>query len=170
MAAQEAAEAMTEINKTSIQPSSDERLWAALAHFSAVLFGWGLVAPLIIWTVQRGKSAYIRYQSLQALGYQVTMAAVWLLMGILLPILMFILIFVLLMIEEAAGTGSDELFSAFMPLIMFGAIFGAFGLYMALGIVGAIACLLGRNFHYPLLGGWLERYLASVPHGSGEGV
>ena len=161
---------MTEINKTSIQPSSDERLWAALAHFSAVLFGWGLVAPLIIWTVQRGKSAYIRYQSLQALGYQVTMAALWLLFAVLMPIFLIIFVFAMSMIGDAAGVGSDELFSAFMALIMFGTIFGAFGLYMALGLVGAIACLVGRNFHYPLLGGWLEHYLASVPQGSEEGV
>jgi hypothetical protein len=34
------------------------------------------------------------------------------------------------------------------------------GLAVLLGIIAAIACLSGSNFHYPLLGSRLEKFLS----------
>ena len=37
--------------------------------------------------------------------------------------------------------------------------FCAFGLYFGLGLLGAVLCLVGINFQYPLIGPWVARYL-----------
>ena len=57
---------------------SDERLWAMLAHLVAlpgsfVLIG-SVVAPLIVWQVQKDKSAFVDYHGKEAVNFQITMA------------------------------------------------------------------------------------------------
>ncbi|MFD2932647.1 DUF4870 domain-containing protein [Spirosoma flavum] len=57
---------------------SDARMWAMLAHLSAipgsfVLIG-SVVAPLIIWQIQKEKSAYVDYHGKEAVNFQITMA------------------------------------------------------------------------------------------------
>lgn len=44
---------------------SDSRLWAFAAH-AGVLVSW-LLAPLLVYVLQKGKSQYVEYQALQAL-------------------------------------------------------------------------------------------------------
>ncbi len=39
----------------------DERIAAALAHGSTILFGFGFIVPLIIWITQRKKSAFASF-------------------------------------------------------------------------------------------------------------
>lgn len=56
----------------------DERMWAMLTHLSAlpgsfVLIG-AIVAPLIIWQIQKDKSAFIDYHGKEAVNFQITMA------------------------------------------------------------------------------------------------
>lgn len=57
--------------------SQEERTMAALAHGS-VLLGvltsgvGGIFAAMIIWLTQREKSAYVAYQAMQALVYQIS--------------------------------------------------------------------------------------------------
>ncbi|MFQ5872509.1 MAG: DUF4870 domain-containing protein [Dehalococcoidia bacterium] len=57
--------------------TSDEKLWAAVAHGSIlinlipVLFGLSAVIAVGIWLFHRGVSAYVGYQALQAVIFQV---------------------------------------------------------------------------------------------------
>ena len=56
--------------------TQNERALAALAHGSILLGLFsngigGIVTALVIWVVQRQKSAYVAHQALQALVYQV---------------------------------------------------------------------------------------------------
>ena len=57
---------------------SDARMWAMLIHLSALtgLFtGIGsLVAPIVIWQIQKDKSAFIDYHGKEAVNFQITMA------------------------------------------------------------------------------------------------
>ena len=57
---------------------SNERLWAMLTHLSAlpgsfVLIG-AIVAPLIIWQIQKDRSAFVDYHGKEAVNFQITMA------------------------------------------------------------------------------------------------
>ncbi len=56
----------------------DERMWAMLTHLSAlpgsfVLIG-AIVAPLIIWQIQKERSAFVDYHGKEAVNFQITMA------------------------------------------------------------------------------------------------
>ncbi|SOD91877.1 DUF4870 domain-containing protein [Spirosoma fluviale] len=57
---------------------SDVRMWAMLTHLSTLtgLFtGVGfIIAPIIIWQIQKDKSAYIDYHGKEAVNFQITIA------------------------------------------------------------------------------------------------
>ncbi|MGA0555374.1 DUF4870 domain-containing protein [Larkinella sp. VNQ87] len=61
---------------TSLSPS-DERMWAMLAHLSALAgfiipFG-NIIGPVVIWQIQKDKSAYVDYHGKEAVNFQITM-------------------------------------------------------------------------------------------------
>lgn len=58
--------------------SSDERMWAMFAHLSALtgfftLIG-SIVGPLIVWQIQKDKSAFVDYHGKEAVNFNITMA------------------------------------------------------------------------------------------------
>lgn len=65
------------------QPSLEEKALAALAHASGVLFFLGPIGAVIIWTIQREKSKYVRYHALQALGFQTYSFRAWMIASFL---------------------------------------------------------------------------------------
>jgi uncharacterized Tic20 family protein len=140
-------------------PSSEERLWAALSHFSAFLLGWGLIAPLIVWVTQRKKSAYVSFHALQALGYQMLLPYFWIIMSIVLPLAIIPLSFIVVFLAQDTASGMETFLTFLMPLMIFGGIVGGFALFIGIGILGAVICLSGKDFNYPILGKWLRRYL-----------
>lgn len=138
--------------------SSDDRIWAALAHGSVVLSFVGPVVPLIMWIMQRKKSPYATFQALQAMVYQSLFFWLWI---TVVPLLMIIIVVVATMALAAADprAASQPLVALGMQLVIFGVVIGSMLLYMATGVIGAIACLMGREFRYPFFGAGLERYL-----------
>lgn len=71
-------------NQPPIPPTStymsqnDERMWAMLTHLSAlpgsfVLIG-SIVLPLVIWQIQKEKSAYVDYHGKEAVNFNITIA------------------------------------------------------------------------------------------------
>ncbi|WP_077132195.1 DUF4870 domain-containing protein [Spirosoma montaniterrae] len=57
---------------------SDERMWAMLAHLSALtgLFTvvGSVVGPLIVWQVQKERSAFVDFHGKEALNFNITIA------------------------------------------------------------------------------------------------
>jgi len=142
--------------------SSEERICAALAHGSALLFFFGLFAPLLIWSSQRKKSSYVAFQALQSLGYQIISYCLWLLLSILFPFLICAaLVIVLLMDQNIAA--ENPAFILGMQFFMIASILGVGGVYILIGLIGAILSITGRDFRYPILGNWLARYLNYRP-------
>lgn len=139
-------------------PTSDEKMMAALAHGSVLLSFLGPIVPVIFWSSQRRKSEYVRFHALQALGYQVISFWFWMFAIFGIVVLSMIIVIPLSVLIERHS--SDTSFFPFIiqPFIFIG-IFGVFGLYFLLGFIGAVFSFLGRDFRYPLLGNWLERYL-----------
>ena len=138
--------------------SSDEKVMAALAHGSIFLMFLGPVVPVIVWASQRKKSKYVSFHALQAMGYQALSFWLWIAVGILVALLSLFLI-------PLAGTlMKDPQDAATIPFLfqvpIFLGIFGWMALSFAIGIAGAVFCLIGRDFRYPILGKWLERYLS----------
>lgn len=139
-------------------PTSDEKIMAALAHGSILFAFLGPIAPVAIWASQRKKSSYVRFHALQAMGYQAVMFWLWIAVMILIVVLTMCLAFPISMsiLEDSQNTAAAPFF---VQVFMFLTVFGMMGLFFLAGIIGAVACLLGREFRYPWIGKWLERHL-----------
>jgi uncharacterized Tic20 family protein len=135
-------------------PTTEERVWAVLSHLSVLALGMGIILPIIGWSEQRRKSNYASFQCLQALGYQSLGYTVWLLFYLV--ILMFSMVLFVFAIDSA-GNNSDAI-TVWTGSLLF-IIFGLLGLYLVLPVVAAVACALGRDFQYPIMGKRLARYL-----------
>jgi uncharacterized Tic20 family protein len=73
---------------------SDEKTWAAVAHFSALaasLVGLAFLGPLIVYLVKRDESPFVRAHAASALNFQLS----WLIWFILLGVSTFLLLIVL---------------------------------------------------------------------------
>ena len=51
------------------EPSSDEKMFAAIAHASGCIF-W-IVGPAVIWFLKKDSSSFVAYHAIQAAIYQV---------------------------------------------------------------------------------------------------
>ncbi len=141
-----------------MKPSNQDRILAVLAHLSALAFGSGIIIPAALWSENRKKSAYLRFQTLQAYGYQSLGYTLWLLSVLLLTLLFYLALLVIaLLIPESAPT---ETALAALSIVVIVLLFGSMGLYLLLPLIGAAMCGLGIDFRYPLLGNRLARSLA----------
>jgi uncharacterized Tic20 family protein len=135
-------------------PTTEERVWAVLSHLSAIAFGMGILLPVVGWSEQRRKSNYASFQSLQALGYQSLGYTIWLLT--ILVVLMFTSLSAVAGIVNAANPQEQVVAVVLGHTAL---LFGLTGVYFVLPVIGAIACALGKDFRYPIMGNRLARYL-----------
>lgn len=143
---------------------SDEKIWAALAHYSALLFGLGSLISLVILATQRRKSSFASFHALQAMSYQVLAWWLWILIT---PVLVIVLSVVMVLLAAVSAGSGDEgmVFALGIQVAIWGSFLGSFALYVLLGLLGAGFCLGGREFRYPLIGKWLARFLGYEPEG-----
>jgi uncharacterized Tic20 family protein len=139
-------------------PSTEERVWAVLSHLAALALGMGLLLPVIGWSEQRRKSNYASFQSLQALGYQSLGYTVWILLSLLIIVT---LSFITLAELGAASQVGEDINALLMSIVITHVVItlSLLGLYFLMPFIAAIACALGRDFRYPILGKRLARYL-----------
>jgi len=140
-------------------PTTEERIWAVFSHLSTLALGMGILLPIIGWSEQRRKSKYASFQCLQALGYQSLGYTIWLLSYLVVLIGILIVIIVMSYQAEKNGEAFDPLAGP-ITAVLFIVTFGFLALYLLLPLIAAIACALGRDFRYPLMGNRLARYLA----------
>lgn len=62
---------------TPLSPS-DERMWGLLAHLSSLAgfiipFG-NVIGPVVVWQIQKDKSAFVDYHGKESVNFQITMA------------------------------------------------------------------------------------------------
>ena len=145
-------------------PTTEDRIWSVLAHLSALSFGMGILLPVVGWSDQRRKSNYASFQCLQALGYQSAGFTVWALSYLVIIILSAI---VLLATLEPGQTPNTRLSPGLIVFILI--LFAGFAVYFILPIIAAVACALGRDFRYPVMGDRLARYLGFIPSQEQEG-
>lgn len=142
------------------RPTSEEKIMAVIAHLSALAFGMGMGIPAVFWAEQRKKSRYVAFQALQAYGYQSLGYTLWMLAYLAIVVVM--LIFLLVAAAFSGSTPNPDAPDALLMVWMFtflAAAFGLIGLYLLVPVIGAIACALGKDFKYPLLGSRLAKYL-----------
>jgi uncharacterized Tic20 family protein len=139
--------------------NQDDRIWAALAHGSAFFVFFGPIIPLIMWFTQRRKSAHVAFQALQAMIYQSLFFWTWVLV---IPLLMIVVVLIMIIIAGIvlARDQNNAFLIGFLPqLLIWGTMLGTFLLYAGIGLWGAVASLMGRDFRYPFFGDRIARYL-----------
>jgi len=140
-------------------PTSDESLLAAISHF------FGLLVALIVWVTQKDKSRFVRFQAVQAMAYDLVVDVVMLaFVGLIM-----LLIFGVLVL----GVGNIAIFGnqgnptaepvrivvallAATPLLIPMIFVPLAGIFFIFRVIATIQTLLGKNYHYPWLGRWVE--------------
>ncbi len=143
---------------TTVSPTSDEKMMAAIAHL------FGPLGAIIVWAIQREKSRFVKFQSLQALAFDgiamITMAVFF--------FCFFIIAFLGMsgfMVSAMNDPSSQKNFG-----IVFGApfifqfaiiacIFPISFLLLCVRFIAVISVLNGKAYHYPVLGAWIEKFL-----------
>lgn len=136
-------------------PTSEERIFAAIAHGSSFLFGFGSIISLIMYLIHREKSKWVTFHAIQAMLYQpfqIIFTIAW-------HFLVFLPLNFGLMILDLNRMDGGETMPLFM-FTMFPLMFGGIGLTILLGFIGAAFCFMGKDFRYPVLGKFIENYLA----------
>jgi len=152
-----------ETMETSSKPNTEEHVLAAVVHASALFSFFGPIVPGIIWFTSRGKSAYLAFHAMQAMGYQMMSYWLWATIG---PIFAFGLPFLMVPFGSKLRELPDpETIMPVMILFVWGSFLAVFGVYFVIAMAGAILCLAGHNFNYPLLGNWLARRTGYLPGG-----
>ncbi len=142
-----------------ISPTSDEKITAALVHGSVLLMFLGPIVPVLMWASQRKKSKYVSFHALQAMGYQTLIFWLWF-AGVILIVLLGTCLILPLSILVMRNSHNAAFAPFLFQIFIFAVVFGLMGLFILMGLIGAVYCLLGREFRYPLFGQWLEQYLA----------
>jgi hypothetical protein len=132
--------------------SQHERVLAALAHGSILLaaaFGvGGIVAALLIWLLQRGKSAYVAAQALQALDYQTAVLVITVVGGVGWLILWF----------AVAGGDIGSMPDWVVPVWIAFPI-GVLGPSILYALWGAVRSLGGHDFRYAIVSKLVGRWI-----------
>lgn len=123
----------------------DERTWAMLAHLSVLanlLSGFlGPVAALVIYLVFKDRSAYVRFQSLQAFLFQLI---AWVGGGFLAAL-------------AWVFTGAASIFLVGLLCVPLAALVSLIPLgALVYGVAGGVQCSQGNDFRYWLVGDWVQ--------------
>jgi uncharacterized Tic20 family protein len=139
-----------------------------ICHSTAILRIWGIITPLIIWFSQKGRSAKIRLQALQAIFYQLIASVTYIVLSVLGGVLYFLFIFGMLAFGVTTNSSGNN---AHVPLGFGILIFLFIGgmmlffliamivvpLYYLLAAVASIRTIRGHDFKYPILGKIIAR-------------
>ena len=151
-----------------LHEDNEFRWVAAMGHFSILIMLWGMLAPLTAWILYGKHSFFLRFQSAQTLVYQAVTTVLFLAAG-------FLYLFGFILFLVFTGLTTEPNLSS--PRAMFGvAVFG-----MSLLIVFVIALLVpvmhilgqwagyrvlnGDNYHYPLVGRLVDKWISNKSTG-----
>jgi uncharacterized membrane protein len=143
--------------------SSDERTLAGLSHF----FGW--IVALVVLAVGQSKSRFVRFQAVQALLFSLTSMLVYLVavtcFSTLLVGGMAAGIVSAAMAEEIGREPGIGMILAMLSMTGIWLVSPAFLLIalceFIIRLFAAVSVLSGKEFRYPVLGGWAERFIGA---------
>jgi uncharacterized Tic20 family protein len=155
---------MPKDSSSSPSSSQDERIIAALANVTIVLPFWGAIGAIVIWATQKDKSAYVAFQSLQAVVYHLVLVLAGFLAGacylcslVAFPVMMALTVSTS---DPAADFSPAFILPMAVPFAVLGASILGWFAFVVYGLVAAAATLQGKDFRYVVIGRRLEAYLA----------
>jgi uncharacterized Tic20 family protein len=150
---------------------NEERVAAAMAHFAVIYPLWGMLPSLLFLILPGGRSRYMKFHAVQTIIFQAFSTLVTLGLGALAFV---ILIGSMMPVVVQLQTGApldmppmESIFGFFIFLICLMVVLLIVPLYQILGQWAGLRILLGHEYHYPLIGRWVERWLAKRENTSG---
>ena len=142
------------------------RISSAFAHASILLPGIGIFVPVILWSYRKKYSHFVRNQALQALIFQL-LQWIWIQ---LIALVVFFVVFIYASISTASRLTPEVYSSRMLTAMVASCIVIAIGwfIYLLFGVIGAVVCLSGRNYRYPWLGRWIDKFVAGTQGISSE--
>ncbi|HVN15592.1 MAG TPA: DUF4870 domain-containing protein [Anaerolineales bacterium] len=163
-----------ESNEASMNEEREERWVSAMSHASVVIPMWGMIVPLITWIMDKSRSQFLRFQSLQALVYQAIGFLGYALSMVLYLFGTFFFVGSIIFLQPSRDSRwmSIPIIVFFLIMLLFVFVYLVLmPLCQILGQWAAIRILQGCDYRYPLLGNWLKRLLdrsAPVPVGDSK--
>src|SRR5258706_44485 len=143
----------------------EDRWVAAMGHFSVIIALWGMLAPLSAWILQGKRSLFLKFQSIQTLVYQVFVTLLFF-GGIFVYIVgAFVLLSVVGLNRSTSintSTGMTGLIIFLVFMLVFLAIILIVPLFHIMGQWAGYRVLKGDNYHYPLLGNLVEKWMLKL--------
>lgn len=155
------------------QPASEDSSWliedhedrwvAAMGHFSVIIALWGILAPIAAWVVQGKRAAFIRFQSVQTVIYQLIVNVLYMGSGII-AFVGTIPLFALTGLEGNSTLNSPVSMAGLglfvVSLLCASIMLLVLPLFHILGQWAGYRVLKGDDYHYPVIGRLVENRMS----------
>lgn len=141
---------------------TQEKIMAALCHLNVVLVLTGILVPLIVWVMERGKGRRLTKEASGSLIWQAAQGVIALSISVISGVVSVFFPWLLYLLLEQPGqgiTGSEPLFLMgsgllFLFILLVGLIVLAF--FQVYGLIATTRVLQGKDFRYPLIYKWVK--------------
>ncbi len=150
-------------SESGLNESHEDRWVAAAGHFSVIIAFWGLLVPVTAWILQGKRSAWLKFQSAQAIALHLCA----LLLGMVALFLYMSGFVVFIALTGIGGTPMSSGTGLIAVLLMFGLMLIALlillfiPLFHIMGQWAGYRVLKGDDYRYPLIGKLVARWLTS---------
>lgn len=146
---------------SALDESHEERVAVSMGHFGIVYPLWGMLVPFVFLAARGGRSRYLKFESLQIIVFQAISTLMTLGLGALAFLILLAALLPFVINSSAAfGPSMESLFAFLIFLICLMVILLVVPLYQILGQWAGLRVLQGREYRYPLVGRWVEGWLA----------
>jgi uncharacterized Tic20 family protein len=153
-------------NPTDALDETREDQWVAgMGHASAILMMWGTILPLLVWLTQKDRSPRLRFQSLQALVYQlIATVAYFVFMAVYMVVFMGMFAGMIPLLNTngqgvSTPVGVFFIISMIVLLLLMLVVSLALPTYHLFSMIAGIQVVKGKDYLYPLLGKLLAQRL-----------
>jgi uncharacterized Tic20 family protein len=137
----------------------EERFAASMGHFGVIYPLWGLLVPVGFWAAPGGRSAYMKFQSLQIFIFQAIGSLVTFGLGVIAFIILLVAALPFVANPEMYRPSMESFLAIFLFLGCLAVVILVVPLYQILGQWAGLRILQGRDYRYPLVGRWADGWL-----------
>jgi len=129
----------------------EEKLMALISHLSVIIPNIGIIVPIIIWLTQKEKSNFTRFNSLQAIFFQL-----FFLLIMMICIFVGIILMIISMMPLIGNPSSEPGSLFFVSMIFMFLYFPIWFIFSVYALIGSILSYKGKNFKYIVIGRIIE--------------
>jgi len=137
--------------------TQDERMLAMFAHLS--MFFGSLIVPLIFWAINKDKSKFVSFHSLQSLFFHIAYTAVLVFLVIFVAVIGMAVGLIVPGQDGPSHMGALQIIALLViAAVVMGFVFGS----VALAIINAVSAYKGGMKKYPIIGNIVYKKIYGV--------